>query len=749
MTLIDKVLGREDTRSLTMNEPHPHSWLDAGTQGVIGKPLDRVEGPLKVSGKATYAAEYPIERLSYGVLVRAPFGSGKITDVVADAARRLPGVIDVITDYPSFIRNPQQGGEKKAPTQGVEKVDYHGEIVAIVVAETFEAARDAAAQVKVAYEPAEGQYVFAAHRDQADRPPADQMPAHIAKGDLDKAMVDAAFSIDETYTTPSQNSAAMEPHASIAEWKDGALTLHGSYQMIASDQMQLAAALGVGKDKVRIISRYVGGGFGSKLGIAPESVAAAIAAKRLDRPVKVAMARQQVFDATVRRSNTEQRIRLAADAHGKLTGLGHETLASNLPGEDYFEPAGIGTQFAYAAENRLIDHKLVRLNWLLAGSMRAPGEAVGMLALEAAMDELAYQVGIDPIELRRRNEPTIDPTNDVPFSTRLLMPCLDKGAELFGWSDRKAEPASDRRGEWLHGVGVAAAVRSNMLQKSSATVELTAEGRAIVSTDMTDIGTGTYTILAQIAAETLGLPLTSVTVQLGDGAAPPSAGSGGSWGAGSSGSSVYLACEGLREKLAKAMGVEVDAMTLKDGRAIAENRAVEIGDLVGDGLSVTGTIAPGKQEKLHRQASYGAHFAEVKVNVTTGEVRVERMLGVFSAGRILNEKTARSQCLGGMTFGIGAALTEELVHDPRNGKVVNRDLAEYHVPVNADIPQIEVAFLDERDIHANPIHAKGIGELGISGAGAAIANAIYHATGVRVRDYPITCDKLLADLPAV
>jgi xanthine dehydrogenase YagR molybdenum-binding subunit len=638
---------------------------------------------------------------------------------------------------------------QKAPTQGVQKVDYHGEIVAIVVAETFEAARDAAARVRVEHDAAEGAYVFAAHRDQADRPPDDQMPARSEAGDVDAAMAEAAFTVDETYTTPSQNSAAMEPHASIAEWQDGTLVLHGSYQMIASDQMQLAAALGVAKDKVRIISRYVGGGFGSKLGIAPESVAAAIAAKRLDRPVKVAMARQQVFDATVRRSNTEQRIRLAADATGKLTGLAHETLASNLPGEDYFEPAGIGTQFAYAAENRLIDHKLVRLNWLLAGSMRAPGEAVGMLALEAAMDELAYKVGIDPIELRRRNEPATDPQEDIPFSSRLLVPCLDKGAELFGWADRTPAPASDRRGEWLHGVGVAAAVRSNMLQKSSARVELTGDGRAIVSTDMTDIGTGTYTILAQIAAETLGLPLESVTVELGDGAAPPSAGSGGSWGAGSSGSSVYLACEGLREKLAKAMGVEVDAMTLKDGRAIAENRAVAIAELVGEGMAVTGSIAPGKQEKLHRQASYGAHFAEVKVNVTTGEVRVARMLGVFSAGRILNEKTARSQCLGGMTFGIGAALTEELVHDPRNGKVVNRDLGEYHVPVNADIPQIEVAFLDERDIHANPIHAKGIGELGISGAGAAIANAIYHATGVRVRDYPITCDKLLAGLPAV
>jgi xanthine dehydrogenase YagR molybdenum-binding subunit len=748
MSLVDKLLGRDETRHLTMDKPHPDSLLDTGAQGVIGKPVDRVEGPLKVSGRATYAAEYPAERLSYGVLVRAPFGSGRIREIATDAARSVAGVIDIVTDHRTFIRNPQQGGEMTAPTQGVEQVDYFGEIVAIVVAETFEAAREAAALVVVDHEPSEGAYVFAAHRDQADTPPPDQIPPTSRQGDIDKAMADAALTVDVTYTTPSQTSAAMEPHASIAEWKDdGSLLLHGAYQMVASDQMQLAKTLGIATDKVRIIARYVGGGFGSKLGIAPESVAAAIAAKRLGRPVKVAMSRQQVFDATVRRSNTEQRVRLGADAEGRLIAIGHETLTSNLPGEDFFEPAGIGTHFAYAGENRLIDHKIVRLNWLLAGSMRAPGEAVGMLALEGAMDELAEKAGLDPIELRRRNEPGEDPEKNIPFSSRSLIPCLDKGAALFGWSNRKATPASDRRGEWLHGMGVSSAVRSNMLQKSSAKVELTSDGRAIVSTDMTDIGTGTYTILSQIAAETLGLPLDRVTVHLGDGAAPPAAGSGGSWGAGSAGSSVYLACEGLREKLAKAMGVASDAMTLKDGRAIAENRAVEISELVGDGLSMVGEIAPGKQEKLFNQASYGAHFAEVKVNAVTGEVRVERMLGVFTAGRILNAKTARSQCLGGMTFGIGAALTEELVHDPRNGKVVNRDLGEYHVPVNADVPALEVHFLDERDIHANPIHAKGLGELGISGAGAAIANAVYNATGVRVRDFPITCDKLLDGLP--
>jgi xanthine dehydrogenase YagR molybdenum-binding subunit len=746
MSLLDIFHG-SDTNALTMDEERPTGLLDTGAQGVISKPIDRYEGPLKVAGKATYAAEYPAERLAHGFLVRATVGAGKIKAIHADEVQSIPGVIAVVTDYDSFIRNAAQGGDTEAPTQGVEEVHYHGEPIAVVVAESFEVARDAAQRLRVEYEPREGRFDFEAHRSETERPPDDQVEAHSEQGDPDTAFADAAVKIDVTYTTPSQNSAAMEPHASIAEWRDGSLILHGAYQMVASDQQQLADALGVKADQVRIISRYVGGGFGSKLGIAPESVAAAIAAKQLDRPVKIVMARQQVFDATVRRSNTEQHVRLGADADGRITALIHDSLVSNLPGEDYFEPVGIGTHFAYAGENRRINHDMVRLNRTLSGSMRAPGEAVGQMALECAMDELAEAVGIDPIELRRRNEPAQDPEKQIPFSTRALVPCMEKGAELFGWSQRKAA-GSDRRGEWLHGIGMAAAVRSNMLQKSAAQVTLTSDGRAIVETDMTDIGTGSYTILQQIAAETLGLPLDRVVVHLGDGKAPPAAGSGGSWGAASAGSSVYLACELLRRKLAKKMGVDEDALTLKDGRAIAENRAVDIAELVDENIVVTGQIAPGKQEKSHRQASYGAHFCAVKVNVVTGEVRVERMLGVFTAGRILNEKTARSQCLGGMTFGIGAALTEELVHDGRNGKIVNRDLAEYHLPVNADVPQLDVHFLEERDSHANPIQAKGIGELGISGAGAAVANAIYNATGIRVRDYPITCDKLLAGLPA-
>jgi xanthine dehydrogenase YagR molybdenum-binding subunit len=743
------VAGTPADNSLTMDHPYPDSLLDTGVQGVIGKPLDRVDGPRKVTGTATYAAEYVLENMAHGVLVGAGIGHGRIVSIDTAAVATLPGVIDVITDFKTFLKVPQQGGETDAPTQGVKQIDYFGQIVAIVIAQTLEAARDAAARLPIEYEYISGAYHFAAHRKNAVKPSFNNIPPHYEQGNVDKAMAKAAASVDVTYTTPSQNSAAMEPHASIATWTDdGRLTLYGAYQMPTSDSQQLAKSLGVAADKVRIISRYIGGGFGSKLGIAPESVAAAVAARKLGRPVKAVMHRTQVFEATIRRSNTEQRMRLAADAKGHLTAIGHESLVSNTTGEDWFEPVGIGTHFLYAGKNRRITHDVVPLNLLLAGSMRAPGEAVGMIGLEAAMDELAEELGIDPIELRRINDPEQDPEKNIPFSSRQLTRALDEGARLFGW-DRRSEPATRRDGEWMIGMGVASASRSNMLMQSAAKVEIHPDGSATVSSAMTDIGTGSYTIMAQIASEILGIPVDRITMSLGDTNDPPAAGSGGSWGAASAGSAVYLACETLRDRLAAAMDVEPAGLTLKDGFAIAANHRRPIGTLVGTGIEATGEIKPGKQEKQFTQASYGAHFAEVAVNAVTGEVRVRRMLGVFAAGRILNAKTARSQCLGGMTFGIGTALHEELVHDERNGKLVNHDLAEYHIPTHADVPQLEVHFLDERDINANPIHAKGIGELGISGAGAAIVNAVYNATGVRVRTLPITCDTLLAGLPPV
>ncbi|QAY79553.1 xanthine dehydrogenase family protein molybdopterin-binding subunit [Sphingosinicella sp. BN140058] len=743
------MFGSGHTNSLRMDKPQPTSLLDIGAQNVIGKPLNRYEGPLKVSGRAFYSAEYSFPGMAYGVLVGTRQGAGRVVSIDVDAVASLPGVLDVVTDFKTFLRNPGQGGETQAPTQGVEEIAYFGQVIAIVLATSYEAARDAAIRLPVHYEDGEGRFDFAAHKHETDVPPENNTPAHFSQGNLEQAMTQAAFTLDETFTTPSQNSAAMEPHASVAMWEDDKLTLYGSYQIPTKDAMQLADALGVAKDKVRIISHFVGGGFGSKLGISPESAAAAIAARRLGRPIKAVMLRQQVFDATVRRSNTEQRIRLAADANGRLIGIGHESLVSNLPDEDYFEPAGIGTHFLYPGEHRTITHDQVRLNLLLSGSMRAPGEGSGMLALEAAMDMLAERIGIDPVELRRRNEPLVDPEKNVPFSTRSLRQCLDLGAERFGWDTRNPRPGARREGEWLVGMGMAAAARSNLLQSEEAKVRIDAGGRAIIETAMTDIGTGTYSVLSQVAGELLGLDPASIDVRMGDSDMPASGGSGGSWGACGSGSAVYLACEELRRQLAKKLGVAPEAISLRDGVASGGGRSAPLAELVGDGIEAIGTISPGKQKDAVTQASFGVHFAEVGVNAVTGEVRVRRMLGVFAAGRILNEKTARSQCLGGMTFGIGAALTEELVHDSRNGKLVNRDLAEYHVPVNADVPQLEVFFVPERDQHSNPLHAKGLGELGISGAGAAIANAVYNACGVRVRDYPLTLDKILPELPEI
>jgi xanthine dehydrogenase YagR molybdenum-binding subunit len=549
------------TNSLTMDRACPDSLLDRSAQGSISRPFNRVDGPRKVSGAATYAAEYPIENVAYGFLVGARISAGKVIRIDADAVRAIPDVIDVVTDLDRFIRVSGQGGETEAPTQGVQDIAFMGQIVAIVVAESYEVARDAALQLHIEYERGDGAFAFDAHRDEARTPPDGVTPTHFEQGDIEHAIADAPVTIDVTYVTPSQNGAAMEPHASIAVWQeDGSLTLYGAYQMPTSDAMQLADALGLSPEKVRIVSRFIGGGFGSKLGIAPESVAAAIAAKQIGRPVKAVMARQQVFEATVRRSNTEQRIRLAATSDGKLIAIGHESLCSNQPGEDFFEPVGLGTHMIYASAHRLIDHRLVPLNLVLAGSMRAPGEAVGMIGLECAMDELAEKLGIDPIALRKINDTSVDPEKGVPFSSRSLTATLDEGARRFGW-DRRAAAGTRREGEWLIGMGVASAVRGNMLMESSAKVEIHPDGSATVSSSMTDIGTGSYTILAQIASEILGIPVDRIAVALGDTDAPPAAGSGGSWGAGSAGSAVYLACEMLRGKLAKNMGVDDEALT--------------------------------------------------------------------------------------------------------------------------------------------------------------------------------------------
>lgn len=729
-----------------MDADHPGLALDRGVQDVLGKGLDRVDGLLKVTGAATYGYEHRIENVAYGYLITAPAAKGKVTGFDIEAARALPGVIDIIVDDQ---RVPRQAAGFSPAHSGNDEVDHWDQVLGAAIATSFEAAREAARAVRVTIEPVPGRFDTMADIGEAKGPPRDSRLQDLTIGDIDAAIAGAAASIDQLYATPNQVHAAMEPHASIAVWEGEKLTLYSSLQILHAAKQILAAAVGIEARNVRIVSPYVGGGFGGKL-LGPEAVMAAIAARRIGRPVKIAMARAQLFHNVYRRTDTHQRIRLAADEHGRLTAIGHDSVVSQGPDGGFMEPVALGTIPLYAAPVRQFSHKVVTLDMVQAGAVRAPGEAVGMLALETAMDELAEQLGRDPVDFRKLNEPAADPTTGQPFSTRRLVECLDRGAAMFGWARRQPTPGSVREGEWLIGMGMASAVRINLLVDSQARVTLGTDGRATVETDMTDIGTGTYTILAQIAGKSLGLPIRCVDVRLGDTDLPPGAGSGGSFGAASAGSSVALACEDLVAELAERMGTTPENMTLKDGHAIAGNRRVALGDLVGEApLVATGKISQGRNARTYSQAAHGAQFAEVAVNAVTGAVRVRRMLGVFEAGRILNAKTARSQAIGGMIWGIGYALMEGAELDRRHGHFVNHDLGEYHVPVHADVPHLDVHFIEDLDHHANPIGAKGLGELTISGAGAAVTNAIYNACGVRVRDFPMTLDKVLAGLPPV
>ena len=728
-----------------MDADHSGLALDRGVQGVLGAALDRSEGALKVSGAARYGYEHSVAgEVAYGYLITAPAAKGKITGFDADAARSLPGVLDIILDDP---RIPRQAAAFVPAHAGNDEIDHWDQIVGVAVATSFEAARDAAKAVTMTIEPAQGRFDTMANVADASGPPKDSRLQDMAKGDIDAAMTDAVVTIDQVYTTPNQVHAAMEPHASVAIWDGDTLTLHSSLQILHAAKGILAKSVEIEADKVRILSPYIGGGFGGKM-LGPEAVLAAIAAQKVGRPVKIAMARTQLFHNVYRRTDTHQRIRLAADKDGKLTALAHDSVVSQGPDGGFMEPVALGSIALYDAPVRHFTHKIVTLDMVQAGAVRAPGEAVGMLALETAIDEMAEALGRDPIDFRKLNEPPVDPMTGAPFSTRALVECLDKGAERFGWAKRSPRPGQVRDGEWLIGMGMAAAVRINLLVDSQARVTLSPDGRARIETDMTDIGTGSYTILGQIAAESLGLQMDCVDVILGDTDLPPGAGSGGSFGAASAGSSVALACEDIVATLAERMQADPKDMTLKDGHAIAGNRRVPLSELVGsEPLVALGKISQGSNAKTYSQAAHGAQFAEVAVNSVTGEVRVRRMLGVFEAGRILNAKLARSQAIGGMIWGIGYALMEDAVLDQRHGAFVNHDLGEYHIPSHADVPPLDVLFIEHIDRHANPIGVKGLGELSISGAGAAVTNAIYNACGVRVRDFPLTLDKILGGLP--
>ena len=713
---------------------------------VLGKPLDRVDGKLKTTGTAHYAYERndAAPNAAYGYILGSAIAKGRIGSINVADAKAAPGVLAVVT-----YENAGKLGKAKNHTARMlagPEVQHYDQAVAVVVAETFEQARAAAKLLRVNYARTAGKFDLAAVQGSATKPKSGTPDT--AVGDFAGTFAKAAVKVDERYTTPDQSHMMMEPHSTTAAWKDGKLTLWTSNQMIAWAVGDMSETLLLPKENIHVMSPYVGGGFGSKLWVRSDAVMAALGSRAIGgRPVKLALARPQVMNNTTHRPATIQRLRIGAQKDGKITAIAHESWSGDLPGGGP-ETAPNATRLLYAGANRMTATRLAVLDLPEGNAMRAPGEAVGLLALEAAMDELAEKLKMDPVQLRIVNDTQVDPEKPSrQFSQRDLVGCLKVGAERFGWNKRNPVPGQVRDGRWLVGMGMASAFRDNVTMKSGARVGIDKKGVVTVATDMTDIGTGSYTIIAQTAAELMGVPMDKVIVLLGDSSFPASSGSGGQWGGNSSTAGVYAACMALRERVAQKLGFNSTDVVFEDGKVKSGNRSVSLSEAAGDaGLSAEDSIEFGDLTKTYAQATFGAHFVEVGVDSATGEIRVRRMSGAFAAGRILNPKSARSQVIGAMTMGVGAALMEDAIVDTRFGYFVNHDLAEYHVPAHADIPMQDVFFMDEVDTKSSPMKSKGIGELGLCGVGAAIANAVYNACGVRVREYPLTLDKVIGKM---
>ena len=718
---------------------------------VIGQPIDRIDGPRKTTGTAPYAYEWHdvAPNPAYGYVIGSAIAKGRIASIDLAAARSAPGVLVIVT---ARSAGPLGRAERNtARLLADPEIQHYHQAIALVVAETFEQARAAAQLVRVDYVRSRGSFDLAAAKDSATKPTGTTGGAPDTEvGDFAGAFAAAPVQLDSTYTTPDHSHSMMEPHASMATWSGGKVTVWTSTQMLDQSRGDLAETLGIPKENVRLISPYIGGGFGSKLWVRSDAVLAALGARAAGRPVKVALTRPLIPNNTTHRPATIQRIRIGVTRDGDITAIGHECWSGNLAGGKA-DGAVNPTRLLYAGANRMTATRLAVLDLAEGNSMRAPGEATGLMALEIAIDEMAGKLAMDPVAFRIRNDTQVDPENPKRlFSRRALVQCLQVGADRFGWSRRNPQPAATREGRWFVGSGVAAAIRGNVIHKSAARVRLDDRGVVTVETDMTDIGTGSYTIIAQTAAEMMGVPLDKVVVRLGDTIFPASCGSGGQFGATNSTSGVFAACVKLREAVAQKLGFDAADTVFADGQVSSGARSVPLGQAAGQaGLTAEDAIEYGNLDKTYSETTFGAHFVEVGVDALTAEIRVRRMLAVCAAGRILNPKTARSQVIGAMTMGVGGALMEALAVDKRLGFFVNHDLAGYEVPVHADIPHQEVIFLDETDPVANPMKAKGVGELGICGVAAAVANAIYHATGVRVRDYPVTLDKLLAKMPLV
>ena len=741
---------------------------------LIGEGVDRADGRLKVTGGAKYAAEFPLPNLCHAVLVAAGVGLGRVADVDVAAAERLPGVLAVLCykNAPAPLRPvppSEPNGSSQTPAADKmldDRVIFFGQYLAIVVAEHLEQAQLAAATLRVTYDGVERPRTdLAAGLDRAAPPKsgkAKDQPAATHRGDPDGAYAAAAVKVRNVYLTPHETHNPMEMHATTASWEaDGKLTLWDATQGISDCKKAVATALKLDPEQVRVIDPFVGGGFGSKGSTWPHTALAAVAARAVRRPVRLVLTRGQMFTGVGYRSPTRQTVALAAAHDGKLASFTHDSVSQSPDYTTFLETAAEPTRHLYACDNAATSHKIVRVDAAAPCQMRAPGECTGLFAFEVAMDELAVELGMDPVALRMKNYAYTDPQAKLPFSSKSLDKCYQQAAEKFGWAKRNPKPRSMTDGRFLVGYGMATATYPANRKPSAAKVIAYADGSVVVRVGTQDIGTGTYTIMAQVAAAELGLPASAVRAQLGDTNFPKSGVSGGSTTAASVGTAIQLAAARLRDQLiALAIndangplhGVPAESVRLDGGKLLAEGgKAETIRDAVARSgqNAVECSASPDdfedatKAAQAYSKHSFGAVFAEVRVDPDLGTIKVPRLVAAYAAGRILNAKTARSQLLGGLVFAHGMALMEETVTDRRDGRVVNASLAEYLVPTHADVQSVEVIQVEEDDPHVNPIGAKGVGEIGIVGGPAAIANAVFHATGKRVRELPITPDKLL------
>ncbi|MGV0784184.1 xanthine dehydrogenase family protein molybdopterin-binding subunit [Mycolicibacterium sp. XJ775] len=700
---------------MTLVEPH-----------AIGKPLARADGRAKVTGTARYAFEQQVEHPAYLHPIQATIARGRVTAMDVTAALAMEGVLDVLTVFDAPTLADSSDGELAILQD--DRVHFRGQIIGGVVAEAAEIAREAAALVRVEYRREPHDAELTAHHPGLYTPESvnPSFPADTDEGDVESALAAAEVTVDATYRTPIEHNNPMEPHACVAQWamRDGrpAVTLYDSTQGVHVVRKTLAPMLDLEPEQLRVVAPHVGGGFGSKGAPHAHDVLALLAAQRSGgRPVKLALTRQQMFALVGYRTPTIQRLRLGADKSGRLTALVHDVIEQTATVKEFAEQTAVTSRKMYASPNRRTTHRLAALDVAVPFWMRAPGECPGTFAAEVAMDELAVACHLDPIELRLRNEPDVDPESGKPWSGRHLVECLKLGAERFDWAPRDPRPAKRLAGHWFIGTGVAAATYPGMaMEGNTARVTHTGQGRYTVQIGAADIGTGTWTALAQIAADALGCGVEAIDLQIGDSDLPQASVAGGSSGITSWGSAIVAAANQFRR---------------------------EHGDHPHIGVTAEAEAPQNPDADKYTVQSFGAHFVEAHVNSDTGEIRIPRMLGVFSVGRAINARTLRSQLIGGMTMGLSMALHEESVRDIRFGHVVTQDLASYHFSAHADVTGIEAIWLDEVEEHLNPMGSRGAGEIGIVGAAAAVVNAVHHATGVRVRELPVTLDKVLPGLP--